>query len=243
MQNPIVYLHSEEDFLPSSVNYIYDNSDLCSEDKTIRKAGDFTIDTASQLSQGYPKPFLKIPPSAWEGQLDLSQVPMYHYTRKEGEDKTAHIYIFIYPYNGPYNILGFKAGEHQGDVEHVTVIFNDVTKKIEKVYFSAHGSKDGLWVENSDLEFDDGRLVIYSAKHSHACYPKSGMYPRIGCLANDYTEKGMKWHGTVIDIDGDTVWNSNYIALGEIYPPKFKGWWVEEDTYSTGYFRRIFCCC
>jgi hypothetical protein len=235
---PIVYLHSKENNFPSSVQFLYKNSTIVDADsgKLLKDIGSIP-EECTEIKNGA----LNIPQNIFPGQYNINEVPMYHYSKVE-EEYVRHIYIFIYPYNAPYSILGFKAGAHTGDVEHVTVLTDKVDGKIIRVYYSAHGSADGTWVERKDLLFENGKLIVYSALGSHACYWKKGLWPRIGGFANDHTDNGHKWE-KVEEISEETVWNKNDIVLGVESTPGKRGWWKKEDTISTNYVARFFCGC
>lgn len=79
-------------------------------------------------------------------------------------------------------------GYHPHDVEFVRIY----TKRglLEKVFFSQHSSKEGRWLDAKNLEIQNGFLVVYVARNSHACYPNSGTHKRLRGLANDYTSTG-----------------------------------------------------
>lgn len=239
--SPVVYLHPDEKYFPSSVEYIYQNSPIVSEGKIICPKGT-TPEQAPSLLDGHPNPYLDIPEKIYPGEENIDQVPIYHTTNNNDPLYNTHIYIFVYPYNGPYNILGVNVGSHPGDIEHITVKTNkENDSEIVKAYYSTHSS--GTWLNRDELEFEDEHLVVYSAKGSHACYWKSGFWPRIGCVANDFTGKGKRWGNIIIDIDNITQWNNNYISLGSQTPPLYRSWWHNEDTKSENSFDRLFVCC
>jgi hypothetical protein len=81
-------------------------------------------------------------------------------------------------------------GYHEVDRERLKILYeNDIPKF---VYFSAHGS-EGKWYTWEECEKNNGRLVVYSARASHANYPYKGMWWRIFGLANDKcSDKGEK---------------------------------------------------
>ena len=75
-------------------------------------------------------------------------------------------------------------GYHEHDIEHVS-IYSQHGKPIT-VYFSAHGRGQGMWRDWDMCEKDSsGRLVVYVALNSHACYPEPKKYWRVFGLAND----------------------------------------------------------
>lgn len=136
-------------------------------------------------------------------------------------------YIILFPYSGPIGCCAcFGAGQHHGDIEHVTIRLDIVTREITEVYFSAHSG--GQWINVKDLEYkSDKQIVVYIARNSHAMYSTPGIKPRLFLCGNDYAETGLKWNPRqVIEINEETDW------------VKFKGNWGESSPlYSRGWFR------
>lgn len=95
-------------------------------------------------------------------------------------------YFLYYVYNGPIG-LGWRLapccidrmGFHPKDLERVMVLEKDGHP--EWVYYSAHG-KESRWAKPKIV---DDKVVVYVALHSHANYPKSGLWWRIFGVAND----------------------------------------------------------
>lgn len=109
-------------------------------------------------------------------------------------------YWLFYPYNGRMGSPPFSA-EHEGDWEHVTIRVSDDGQPI-KAYFSAHDG-EGNWYrlgQSSMVTFvGDSHPVVYSAWHSHASYPTTGVIVREGSiidLPDDVTADG----GPEIDV-------------------------------------------
>ena len=65
--------------------------------------------------------------------------------------------------------------------------------EVVSVWYGAHGWRDGVWRHGEQVEREDGRVVVYVAKGSHATYPEEGTWWRIWGHANDVTEKGVRW--------------------------------------------------
>jgi hypothetical protein len=84
-------------------------------------------------------------------------------------------------------------GQHFGDIEHITVEITKNTNQLKRVYYGAHTGTEGRWVDAKDVPFEDGKIVVYSALHSHACYPQEGSAIRFGGFGNDTMSKGRKW--------------------------------------------------
>lgn len=209
-----IYFHKDEKYLPSSFQYFTDNSSLFVDSDNLGKK------TQAELAQyvcpkgknvylgvdqsntgGKASRFaLPLVDSAGESSLELLdiksgitdldpiKIPMY-YVDSEFNGIKYRSFILFYPYNGDYNLLIAKTGSHWGDIERVTVEYK-ADNTINRIYFGAHGDKDGRWVNASDLEIEDGHIVLYAAKNGHGFYPKAGMYFRLFGVANDVTNKG-----------------------------------------------------
>lgn len=81
-----------------------------------------------------------------------------------------------------------KLGYHQNDIEYITLYM--LENEVIFVYFSAHSSKQGIYVSWKDCEkTNNNELIVYVALNSHANYPKAKTYLRIFGFANDYCSK------------------------------------------------------
>ncbi len=147
-------------------------------------------------------------------------------------------YIFFYPYNGDM-AWGEIESAHEADYEHITVRVEGDLKTIRRIYYSAHDG-EGRWYakETSPGAKDgysltaEGRPIVYSALDSHASYPWTGEWNRIG-KPDDFTgDKGPVWDC-----------RTNVINLGEKLFPlhgmnwlQYSGRWGEmgELSWTTG---------
>ena len=79
---------------------------------------------------------------------------------------------------------------HQGDWEHVTLFLNPENELADPltVGFDAHGKKSRAHWEQLDEE--DGRLVVYSGRGSHASLPKPGSHWKTGDVGD---VGGLRW--------------------------------------------------
>jgi len=100
-------------------------------------------------------------------------------------------YKICYAYNGA---IGFgyqffpqlkSLGFHTIDREYVRILYCVTTQEPKYAYFSAHRN-EGKWVEWDKCEkTENGELVVYVARASHANYPHCGTWGRIFFMAND----------------------------------------------------------
>ncbi|XP_047318358.1 uncharacterized protein LOC124921714 [Impatiens glandulifera] len=186
--SPLIYYHPDEEYLPSSVGWYFDNGAL------LYKKGDESnpvpIDrTGSNLPQG-----------GWDDDTYWIDLPIDKVDKekvKKGNLGFAGGYLHVkpmlgatftdiaiwvfFPFNGParakvefFNISLGKIGEHVGDWEHVTLRVSNFTGELTRVYLSQHSK--GMWIEGSTIEFRDGnKPVVYSSLHGHAFYSKPGL--------------------------------------------------------------------
>ena len=242
---PLVYLDSNEQYFPCSIEYFFKNSTYCRDGVPLYAKGIITPETLPEDARKGDS--LLVDSDFYTGPMNLIEVPMYAYPRnvilEDGRSVIQISYAFIYTYNGPKQIMGcIPVGAHQGDVEHITVeLYNG---EVTRVYYGAHKSDDGLWVNAEDCEYtESGQLIVYSANGSHASYPHQRDYIRcIGC-ADDITDAGEYWNGPVVIIDDTTAWNMWPGHLGNEPTPGHHSWWKYENETSTNWLCRTFCIC
>ncbi|KAG6397450.1 hypothetical protein SASPL_143617 [Salvia splendens] len=188
---PYLYLHPDEEYLPSSVDWFFSNGALLykkgEESRPVRiepggtnlpKGGDpaglYWLDLPAdkggrdRVSQGHiasAEAYVHFKPGVENGMFTDIQVWMF------------------YPFNGHTSAkiwfikrvsLG-RAGEHVSDWEHVTLRVRNVDGVLDKVYFSQHGG--GKWVDASLLQFESGnRFAWYSSRNGHAGNNETGLY-------------------------------------------------------------------
>jgi hypothetical protein len=226
---PIVYFHRGDSYLPLAMNIILKNSTLKNfttgeviHTPSNREIYDFAKSSNfSDLTDG--SIVLSINESLYNHSYPLEEQPVYAIIR-EKDGKTYITYILVFPYNGDYTILRHgKAGSHPGDLEHYTVELSS-DKKLLRVFFGAHGAEDGRWVLKDDLEFEHGKIVVYSSLNGHGLYNKEGTVFRIFGLANDYLERGARWNPNVIEIFGKDNQKFDIDTMGwTVYNGRFGG--------------------
>jgi hypothetical protein len=225
---PIVYIHTDEDNFPSSVEYYLNNinvknskGDVVLKSPTQSQLYDLQKANVNKESYSMHMNNPKNKELIWMGDSTLSS-PFYAYVKSD--DKYHYItYIFFYPRNGWYDILGLdKVGSHNADIEHITIEVDKNTSKATRYYYAAHTNTDGTWYKPEEIQFEDGHPVSFSAVHGHGSYIKEGIVFRLYGLANDKTNKGYKWDPNVVIIyeENDTKFDPN--TQGWIY---FSGDW------------------
>ncbi|XP_042479428.1 uncharacterized protein LOC122060410 [Macadamia integrifolia] len=186
--SPWIYFHPDEPYLPSSVNWFFNNGALLY--KKGEESNPSLIDlNGSNLPQGGSNDgtyWLDLPVDEGakervkKGDLQSSQVYLHVKPMFGATFTDIAIWVF-YPFNGPakakiefINISLGKIGEHVGDWEHVTLRISNFTGELSKVYFSEHSK--GTWLDASQVEYEGGnKVVTYASLNGHAFYPKAGL--------------------------------------------------------------------
>ncbi|XP_004505614.1 hypothetical protein At1g04090-like [Cicer arietinum] len=184
---PTVFFHPNEIYLPSSVDWFFDNGALLYRKGV--STGERIDATGSNLPCG----------GSNDGQfwIDLPSDDRRDFV-KRGDLKSARLYVHVKPavggtftdivfwvfcpFNGPAtlkigikNIPLSKIGEHVGDWEHFTLRICNFAGELYSIYFSQHSG--GEWVDAHDLDYIDGnKAIVYSSKSGHASYPHPGTY-------------------------------------------------------------------
>ncbi|CAH1448800.1 unnamed protein product [Lactuca virosa] len=185
--SPVIYLHPDEPYLPSSVDWFFQNGALLyqqgveSKPNPVQKNG-------SNLPQGGSNDeayWLDLPHDGSSQDRvkkgSLQDASAYFHVKPISGGLFTDIAIWVfYPFNGGarakvefVNLSLGKFGEHVGDWEHVTLRVSNFKGELHSVFFSQHGW--GQWVSASDLEYHSGnKPVVYASLHGHASYPKPG---------------------------------------------------------------------
>lgn len=189
---PVVYLHSEEKFAPSSLEWFTESNQISFDGQRYYYNQPF--------DGGYENPENATVLYGQKPGLSGVIPPYYAIVYPRGNNLTDVVYAMFYPYNqgkqgcrylqGHYEIAGWRDipsnvctlaslagydksyGNHVGDWESVTIRFQG--NEPIAAYLSAHGDRPKHnW---HDLEFDGQRPVVYSAKGSHALYKNVGEF-------------------------------------------------------------------
>ncbi len=257
--SPIIYIHSEERYFPCSINWLLNYSTLIdfNDNTRISKPTHKDIfEIAKKYNferRGDGDVVLSFPESVYKGQQPISDVPIYC-IMKELNGKVYLTYFVVFAFNGNYEIAGLVGlGSHPGDIEHVTLEFEN--NKLLRMFYGAHGSTDGRWINASDIEYDNGHPVCYMAYSGHGLYPKCGQVFRFGGFANDYLDRGFKWSPHVdfvylkdhekfnVDTMGWVMFNSRF--GGNDYEPNTEGimslldkdWFKNIDNLDANYYK------
>lgn len=156
-------------------------------------------------------------------------------------------YMCFYPLNDGY--LFGKVGFHYGDWEHCTIEYSSESFEPLRMYFGAHGSKEGRWVDWKEVEKTiEGKPIVYVSARSNASYPRARCYPRIFGFANDKTRLGIIVKDVNLRWIQAEVWFkyrgkigcNRAKTKGEIRNVKHAGWYKNESEVSTNSLKQFF---
>lgn len=183
---PTFYFHPDEKYFPSSVSWLFGKGVFLhakGESAPVLISAD-----GSNLPEGGSDDdeyWIDFPTNANSDQIrigNLSAAEVYIHAKPMLGAIVTDIAIWLYyPFNGAATAkfemvdlsLG-KIGEHVSDWEHVTLRVNNLSGKLDKVFFSQHSG--GVWLDPASLEYAEGsRFVVYSSKSGHASYPHPGL--------------------------------------------------------------------
>jgi len=240
--SPLMYLHPDEEYLPSSVNWFFSNGALL-----YKKGEESNPVPIAQNGINLPQD----PNNDGTYWLDLPSDDANKERVKKGNLQSAESYVHVkpmlggtftdiamwifYPFNGPgrakvkfINVKLGKIGEHVGDWEHVTLRVSNLDGQLWHVYFSQHSK--GEWIDSSQLEFQTNRPVFYSSLHGHASYPHEGLVLQgkngIG-IRNDNAKSEM-----ILDLTKFVLISADYLGAFVIEPPwlhYFRKWGPKID--------------
>lgn len=239
---PIIYFHKDEKYFPCNADYFVKNSHLIKNNKIIDNEMNQT--KLSKIQAENDKIFIQpINDTIIYGfNYNYEDAPLYYFVRNDNIKNKLFIYFFLFfAYNGSYNILNIaNVGSHYNDVEHFTYQIDKNTDKLERIFFSAHGSDEGIWKKYDEIEFElkdnNKRPVLYCAKNGHGFYYKPGCIFRIFGFANDLTNKGYKYSDyNYIKIDKPEDENFNPELYGWFYSNIRMGFDGTKDIYKRTY--------
>ncbi|CAI8617121.1 unnamed protein product [Vicia faba] len=239
---PTLFFHPEEIYLPSSVDWFFNNGALLYRKGV--SAGEAIDAAGSNLPRG----------GSNDGQfwIDLPSDDRRDFV-KRGDLKGAKLYIHVKPalggtftdiamwifcpFNGPATLkIGLKSiplskiGEHVGDWEHFTLRICNFTGELYSIYFSQHSG--GEWVDACDLDYIDGnKAIVYSSKSGHASYPRPGTYiqgsSKLGLgIRNDavrsnfYVDSSIHYEIFAAEYLGNAVAEPNWLQFMREWGPK-----------------------
>jgi len=239
---------------PSTITPVLANGEVNSASLVTQRVGN---DRSGGSSQGLF--YLDIPDDTGRTRTCMGHLPSakcYVHVQPASSGKWHLAYLFFYPFNGAIAID--KKITHEGDWEHIKVEVDKSGSDVIRVFYAAHiGGKWHIRHSKSQGNTDGFRCaenthpIVYSARHSHASYPKSGRQHRSTIiLPDDYCGNGTEWRTwDALEQLGDKVnppvgqewlqFNGRWGELrGSIYGdivqgptgPAFKKWWKDNGS-------------
>ncbi|KAH6760871.1 DUF946 family protein [Perilla frutescens var. frutescens] len=203
---PYIYFHSDEEYLPSTVDWFFSNGALLykkGESNPVRVEPDGA--NLPQGGRGDGTYWLDLPTdgrardAVKKGDLNIAK-PYIHFKPIFGGTFTdIQVWVF-YPFNGHATAkVGFikrlsmgRVGEHVGDWEHVTLRVSNFNGILYGVYLAQHSG--GKWVDASTLEYESGnKFAVYASRNGHAANDRGGLYLQGGNtvgIRNDWEKSG-----------------------------------------------------
>jgi len=202
---PKIYLHSQEKYFPSSVEFFTDQTNIqdIGNQKymvTNQPLGCATCTDPVFLDGQKPNDHLTPPIYS----ISVPKAPT-----AEGLEVMDLVYYAFFPYNGGKDVcIGLDnvpfvgcAGEHSnfgnhvGDWEHVTIRFIDGYPY--QMYLGHHDSGMKYYFGDKNVEIEGGHPVVYAAKGSHGLYAFEGSYKYASAATTDlkdHMNKGTVWN-------------------------------------------------
>ncbi|KAK9051519.1 hypothetical protein SSX86_028146 [Deinandra increscens subsp. villosa] len=186
--SPVVHFHPNEPYLPSSVDWFFQNGALLYHQGDESNPSPIDLN-GSNLPQGGSNDdtyWLNLPKDDSSKERvkkgDLQDAGAYFHVKPMYGGLFTDIAIWLfYPFNGAsrakvefINISLGKIGEHVGDWEHVTLRISNFNGELVRMFFAEHSW--GTWVSAASLEYANGnKPVVYSSLNGHASYPTPGL--------------------------------------------------------------------
>lgn len=185
---PTVYFHPNEEFLPASPNWYFDQGALLYSKASPKSPVRVEKDGANLPAGGSNDDefWLALPTDGSAERVkkgDLASAKgLVHVKPMFGGTFTDMACWIFYTFNGsstakvgPVKNLSLgRIGEHVCDWEHFTVRVDNFSGEMRRLYMAAHAA--GTWWHTHEIEFVPGtnRAIVYSARNTHAMYPHEG---------------------------------------------------------------------
>ncbi|KAI5965907.1 VPS62 [Candida pseudojiufengensis] len=208
---PLVYLYSEERYLPYDIKEFVTNFHVTFKNGSIYPGTetDMNIEKLAQLKHS-KKLYLtsntnfdddpdwitgiKNKPNLING--EIKNAPATLIVVDKGNGWVDAYWFYFYSFNlGPFVMGQGPYGNHVGDWEHSLVRFYKGEPII--VWMSAHGGGGAFYYHNLEkYTLDPRHPIIFSARGTHANYPSVGQHPHDlpYDILSDFTDRGPLWN-------------------------------------------------
>jgi len=180
---PILRYHPNEQYLPSSVEWMLERSFLCQPASQVQATPDNLPSTL-----GAPDDhlfWLQLKDDASRSGSVANAVAYVQAKPVPGQGATDLSFWFCFPYNGPATAHLFPladrlslapVGAHGGDWETITLRIDNGAKALKRVYLAQHAG--GEWIDDlARFARENGRIIIYCSQNAHAHYSAAGDNP------------------------------------------------------------------
>ncbi|KAA8495776.1 hypothetical protein FVE85_1931 [Porphyridium purpureum] len=204
---PVFFLYPGDPYMPCSAEWFLSHCSANVDGKQVLEHGKVTLDAAVALN-GKPNVNLDLKEEHWTGQALELNPPLYARVKqivaKQSEDHSSIeaieiTFLTFFAFNGSYPLCGlefWRAGDHVGDIEHLTVRCSAESGELIGVYYNSHRNCEGAWVMAKDVpmikataagsEEPVPRIVSFVARFGHGHYSHPGTVFRLYRFANDY---------------------------------------------------------
>ena len=236
---PIVTFHPSESFLPCSIDYLLAKARLVNQSGDLVKVGLSQGDLANPAFANGAFD-VKIDPSCFAGQpLVNNAVDAPMYVSVQVPDNRSFVdlnFIFLFGYNGSqtarvkvpgldFNCALPQYGEHQGDIEGITVRVKPDFSEIIFVRYEAHGNSTFYYP--GEVDFEGTHPIVRCALNSHATYNGRGKNNNDWIVLSSntgagtgvdfidiITTTGPQWRPFVSDAVGRAFFNGKLVFVG-----------------------------
>lgn len=264
---PIIYLHSNENYLPIDFrNYINEAKLRNKKTKTIfKEEEEFNYEIFGEWITKYPHinndDYTLYLPDGMNSEIIkdkinspvyLDNTPIYvnveeSFNEDEQREEFYLSFIHMYAVNGSQKIFKcFSAGKHYADLESVTMCIQKSSENqpiLTSMYFSRRTR--GEWISPDKILYEDGHPLVFSSYNSHVSYEKPGDKLSYCKFTKDKCNKGMKWFPkNIIYLNNNEILKENRWIMfkGDFGKGGVKGlssrkFWINPKVKKTN------CCC
>lgn len=208
---PVVYLYSEERYLPYDIVDYVTHFTLQNSKRTNITLGNVDLPNLGLLqAQSSESPLylsaledFSLEPEWLTGSKNLPDIetgtienaPAVLIVMDKGNGLVDAFWFFFYSFNlGPFVMGAGPYGNHLGDWEHCLVRFRN--EQPELVWMSAHGGGSAYYFDVMEKYGRDAkRPVLFAARGTHANYATAGQHSHDipYHMLSDFTDRGPQW--------------------------------------------------
>lgn len=223
--SPILIFHRHESFFPCSVDWLLAQSRLRHTRLPLDMEGPGQAELAFFGQAEYGQhffPYLQIDPVARTGQR-LGEAPLYYLTQ-EWDDCLEIVYLVLYAFQGGQTarlagqdwVLN-DLGQHEGDLEWVSVLLHKDLHTVLAVGYAAHGHT--RYHSPQNCRWRDGHPLVWVALNGHSSAPHWNprvqfKVPGLFSVLDLFTVDGPCWQAAQLVYLPDQPWAAFQGRLG-----------------------------